>query len=95
MIFMVTMNFPNNRGENLIHQIIAEHPAEDCAEFLEVICEDPFVLVRQLFFDYDRFTGKRVWMDRGDMILNCSRIGKVMPHYAPHPTPGPKEGEGE
>jgi hypothetical protein len=33
------------------------------------------------------------------MILNCSRIGKVMPHYAPHPTPGTltlvRTGEGE
>jgi hypothetical protein len=83
MKFMITMNMPNSRGDALSHQLIVEHPSENCAEFCNVLSDDPFVLVRQLFFDDDRYTGERVWIDRGDMILNCSHIGKVMPHYAP------------
>jgi hypothetical protein len=83
MKFMVTMNMPNSRQDGIIHQLIVEHPSEDCEEFCEVLSDAPFVLVRQLYFDDDRRTGERVWVDRGDMIINCSHIGKVMPHYAP------------
>ena len=83
MRFMVTMNMPNSRGEGYVHQLIVEHPSEDCREFCAAMSDDPFVLVRQLYFDDDRHSGERVWIDRGDMILNCRHIGKVMPHYAP------------
>jgi hypothetical protein len=77
------MNMPNSRGEGYVHQLIVEHPSEDCREFCAAMSDDPFVLVRQLYFDDDRHSGERVWIDRGDMILNCRHIGKVMPHYAP------------
>jgi hypothetical protein len=80
---MVTMNMPNGRGEGYVHQLIVEHPSTDCRDFCAVLSDDPFVLVRQLYFDDDRYTGERVWIDRGDIVLNCSLIGKVMPHYAP------------
>ena len=83
MRFMVTMNMPNGRGEGYVHQLIVEHPSTDCRDFCAVLSDDPFVLVRQLYFDDDRYTGERVWIDRGDIVLNCSLIGKVMPHYAP------------
>jgi len=83
MRFMVTMNMPNSRGEGYVHQLIVEHPSEDCSEFCAAMSDDPFILVRQLYFDDDRHSGERVWIDRGDMILNCRHIGKVMPHYAP------------
>lgn len=83
MRFMVTMNMPNSRGEGYVHQLIVEHPSIDCSEFCAAMCEDPFILARQLYFDDDRQTGERVWIDRGDIVLNCSLIGKVMPHYAP------------
>jgi hypothetical protein len=77
------MNMPNSRGEGYVHQLIVEHPSEDCSEFCAAMSDDPFILVRQLYFDDDRHSGERVWIDRGDMILNCRHIGKVMPHYAP------------
>jgi len=83
MKFMVTMNMPNYRQDGIVHQLIVEHPSEDCEEFCEVLSDAPFVLVRQLYFDDDRRTGERVWVDRGDMIINCAHIGKIMPHYAP------------
>lgn len=83
MRFMVTMNMPNSRGEGYVHQLIVEHASDNCEQFCAVMSDDPFILVRQLYFDDDRQTGERVWIDRGDMILNCQHIGKVMPHYAP------------
>jgi len=91
MRFMITMHMPSGRSDTLVHQIIADHPSETCREFCEVLCDEPFVTVRQWYYEDDRATGERIWIDRGDLILNSAHIGKVMQHYSPTQNQAPSE----
>lgn len=84
-MFLITLNMPNGSGKNLVHQVVAEHPAASIQEFCEELNDRTFVVVRQWYFQVDPLTGRRErdMIDRGDLILNADHIGKVAVYYDP------------
>lgn len=81
--FLITMHMPTGSSQNLVHQVIGDHPAQTLQEFCEVLNNDAFVVVRQYYFVSDRITKEKGWRDRGDLILNTNHIGKVAVYYDP------------
>ena len=75
MRFLITMNMPSGQG-NLVHQVIFDHEAENCAELCRTLNEDVFVKGRQ-FYRRQNPVGDPFWVDRGDIVLNSAHIGKV------------------
>lgn len=85
--FLITMHMPPANPHLLVHQVIADHPAENMSEFCDILNDSAFIVVRQYYFVTEkRGVGDRGWQDRGDLILNTEHIGKVSLFYDPHGT---------
>lgn len=83
MRFLFTMNMPPGSGNNLVHQVIADHESESPRELCEAMNDEPFIVVRQFYLETDYSTGEHTWKDRGEVVLNTAHIGKVSVHYLP------------
>lgn len=79
MRFVLTMNMPSSQGYN-IHQIIFDHQSKTVADFCNLLNDEMFIIGRQI---YKRYTpdGDATFLDRGDIIINTSHIGKVQEYY--------------
>ena len=74
MKFVVTMNMPSKAG-NLVHQLTVGHPARSLQEFIDVLCENDFVIVDEFYTDNtDRSKAMRI---QGPVAINYRHIGKV------------------
>jgi len=74
--FLFTLNMPSSQG-SLVHQVIGDFNANSCSELCEFINRFDFITVRQFYKDGVAATGEILWQDRGEIILNTSRIGKI------------------
>lgn len=75
MRFLVTMNMPSAQGF-LVHQVTVEHKCESCEQFCEELNDNEFVVARLLYRQKSHH-GELYWIDRGDIVINTSHIGKV------------------
>lgn len=75
MRFAITLNMPAKSG-NLVHQIIGEHEASSLREFSDVLNDQAFVTVTEMYKDTE---GARLGSlyAVGDVIINTALVGKV------------------
>lgn len=76
MKFLFTLNMPSSQG-TLVHQVTGDYNANSCAQMCEVLNRLDFITVRQFYKDGEGPNGEIVWKDKGDIILNTSKIGKA------------------
>lgn len=91
MRFLFTLNMPpgnldrvldhRNISPKFVHQVIGDHKSESCEELAEEMNDKQFIVVRQWYYDTDRQTGEKSWVDRGELILNTNQVGKISAHY--------------
>lgn len=64
-------------GSNeLVHQVVADVPVASLNALHHVLHDKKFVSVSLMF--YSRGTaGDKVWVSKGDMLINTALIGKV------------------
>ena len=80
--FLITMHMPPANPNSLVHQVIADHPAENIEEFCYVLNDSAFIIVREYYYvNEKRGTGSKGWEDRGEKILNTDHIGKVAVYH--------------
>lgn len=75
MKFTITMNLPSFKN-NLVQQVIAEHPAKSLAELCQILNSSDFIMMRQFYTGVSP-SRTREWKDRGLIILNVDHIGKA------------------
>lgn len=76
--FLITMHMPPANPNYLVHQVIADHPAENIEEFCDILNDSAFIVVREYYYVTEkRGVGEKGWQDRGEKILNTEHIGKV------------------
>lgn len=73
MIFLFTMNMESVNERN-IHQVIGEHPAKSCDDLCKILNTTDYITIRQY---YKKNYPNHHLEDRGNLVLNCSLIGKV------------------
>lgn len=71
MRFLVTMNMPTKSG-NVVHQIMAEHPAESLDDFKTALESEDFLEVEEFYRNQD---GE--YYSTGNVLLNHRFVGKV------------------
>lgn len=76
MKFLITMNMPS-ASNNLVHQVICDYQVGSIEEFLDELNGEDFLLFTQFYREQDRNTGKTYWIEKGQMVLNTSVVGKV------------------
>jgi hypothetical protein len=89
MRFLFTLNMPpgtsernsGDRHPRLVHQIIGDHDSGSCQALCEVMNDNPFIAVRQWYYDNDHENREKLWIDRGFIIINTHHIGKVVEHF--------------
>jgi hypothetical protein len=69
--FLITMNMPT-KNDNLVHQVIGEHPAESLEEFMDALQASDFVVVDEF---YKNPYGD--YYSTGQTVLNHRYVGKV------------------
>ena len=80
--FLITMNMPPANPNYLVHQVTADHAAENLDEFCDELNSNAFIVVRQFYFVTEkRGVGPHGWQDRGDLIINTDHVGKVTLFY--------------
>jgi hypothetical protein len=80
MKFVFTMDMPSSQG-SLVHQITGDHPAKSIRELWSELNSVTFIIVRQFYKDDETTeTGEIKWIDKGEIILNTDKIGKVQIH---------------
>ena len=72
MRFQITLNMPSRAG-NPVHQIIGESAARTLDEFVEMLSNRDFVIVREIYKDQE--TGE--YYPVGDVAINPNVIGKI------------------
>lgn len=75
MRFLITMHMPSSNGF-LVHQVIFDHESETMDQLYTSLNNDIFIIGRQ-FYKRTNDEGESVFMDKGELILNTSHIGKV------------------
>lgn len=75
MKFLFFMNMASGSNE-LVHQVVADVPVASLNALHHVLHDKKFVSVSLMF--YSRGTaGDKVWVSKGDMLINTALIGKV------------------
>ena len=69
------MNLPSFKN-NLVQQVIAEHPAKSLEELCQILNSSDFIMMRQFYTGVSP-SRTREWKDRGLIILNVDHIGKA------------------
>lgn len=79
MKFVITMNMPSQQGF-LVHQVMITHESKSVKDFCDLLNDELFIVGQQF---YKRFNadGESVFVDKGEIILNTSHIGKVQEYY--------------
>lgn len=88
MRFLFTLNMPpgnpdrhsREAQQRLVHQVIGDHQAGSLVELCDEMNDSPFILVRQWYYDSDH-NGQKIWVDRGEIVINTQHIGKVVEHF--------------
>lgn len=75
MKYLLTMNMASAKG-NPVHQLTVEHPAEDLGQFRKVLAGSDYIICTLLYRSNDEYT-QNSWIDRGDIIINTSLVGKA------------------
>jgi hypothetical protein len=84
--FLFTLNMPSSQGSvedsgrwsKLVHQVIGEHPAPTLAALKQIMDQDDYIVVTQMYKTPKRDeNGKMVWETRDDVIINMQHVGKV------------------
>jgi len=75
MRFLITLNMPSAQNY-LVHQVTVDFDVKSVDEFCEVLNSTDFIVARQ-FYRKKQMDGSSNWLDRGDMIINTSHIGKA------------------
>jgi len=73
VIFLFTMNMESVNERN-IHQVIGEHPAKSCEDLCKTLNTTDYISIKQY---YKKNHPNPHLEDRGNLVLNCSLIGKV------------------
>ena len=73
-MFVLTLNMPARSGAT-IHQVYAEHKAENLHEFLMALEEGEFIIIEE---QYRKSTaGRNEFFLKGPTLINTRFIGKV------------------
>lgn len=80
MRFVFTLNMPSFKN-NLVQQIIGDHPSASVEDMCEILNSENFVVVKQ-FYNVQSRVGGRDWEYKGPIILNTYHIGKVQEFLA-------------
>ena len=72
MRFQLTLNMPSRSG-NPIHQIIADVNVPTIKKFVEMLNEDQFVMVMEIYRDGDSGS----YYEVGELAINSNIVGKV------------------
>lgn len=72
---LLTMNMPSAQGY-AVHQITVDHPAPDLESVCDAFNDAEFVLCRLLYRRMNN-DGEMMWLDKGNIILNTSHVGKI------------------
>lgn len=72
MKFQLTLNMPSRAG-NPVHQIIGESVARTLDEFVEMLSNSDFIIVKEIYKDQE--TGE--YYPVGDVAINPAVIGKI------------------
>ena len=84
--YLFTLNMPSSQGnrdedgrwDKLVHQVIGEHPAPTLEHLLNVLHENDYIVVRQMYKTPDRDeNNKMIWEERDDLIINMQHVGKI------------------
>jgi hypothetical protein len=75
MRVLITLNMPSAQNY-LVHQVTVDIEAKSIDELCEILNESDFIVCRQ-FYRKKQPDGSSNWLDRGDMIINTSHIGKA------------------
>jgi hypothetical protein len=76
MRYQITLNCPSRAGHS-VHQIMAEHPAESLQKFMALLCEDPFVMVEEIYRDSDAAVE---YYSVGALVINSNMVAKCKVH---------------
>jgi len=78
MKLLITMNMPARAGA-LVHQVYAEYDCDTLQDFMNVLMENEFLIVEELYRDREIATK---FTPVGQVVLNYRYIGKVKELYA-------------
>ena len=78
MKLLITMNMPARAGA-LVHQVYAEYDCDTLQDFMNVLMENEFLIVEELYRDREIATK---FTPVGKVVLNYRYIGKVKELYA-------------
>lgn len=79
MKFVITMNMPSSQGF-LVHQVMIKHECKTVKDFCNLLNDELFIVGHQFYKRFDA-NGESVFLDKGEIILNTSHIGKVQEYY--------------
>ena len=77
---LITMHMPSAQGYS-VHQITVDHPSENIDQFCRVINDYEFIKAQLFYRRRDDVTGKVIWNDKGELLINTSHIGKVQEFF--------------
>ena len=77
MRFQITLNCPSRAGHP-VHQIMADHPAKNLEQFMELLSDEPFVMVEEIYRDSE--TPGENFYSVGSLIINSNMIAKCKVH---------------
>lgn len=78
MRFQFTLSMASRAGSP-VHQVLGEHPAKSLSELLEVICDNPFIMVEEIYKDSEAGRNGSFY-GVGELLINTNVIGKVKVH---------------
>ena len=78
--FLITMNMPSAQGY-AVHQITVEHSCENIDQFCALINDYEFIKCHLYYRKRDEYTNKVIWLDKGEILINTSHIGKVQEFF--------------
>ena len=85
MRFILTLSMASF-SNNLVHQIICDHPANSLDDLTDLLNDTDFITVEQYYNVKDENSGERTWEYKGPITLNTSLIGKAQ-QYVEKDTP--------
>ena len=77
MRYQITLNCPSRAGHP-VHQIMADHPAKNLQQLMELLCDEPFIMVEEIYRDSE--TPGDNFYSVGSLIINSNMVAKCKVH---------------
>lgn len=73
MRLQITMNMGSRSGA-VVHQVLADYPANDLKQFMDVLRAEDFILVEEI---HKKDPPLKPYVSAGPLVINTAMIGKV------------------